>query len=312
MGHPLTIVTYHYVRDMANARWPRLKALDVRRFREQVLALRAKGTIVSMEQVLGHLDGSCPRLPENATLLTFDDGYLDHYLHVFPILDSLGISGAFYPPARAVLEGRLLDVNKIHIILASVPDCGPVVARLLALLDLHADAHGMGPAREIQARLALPGRFDPPDIMFIKRALQREIPEPLRGKLVDTLFAEFAGVPENVLAREMYMDREQLKTLVRHGMHVGSHGHGHCWLSRLDKAGKEHEVQSSLEFLSALGADTSRWTISYPYGDYDAGTLETVRAAGGVLGLSTRRGVADLESDPLLALPRLDTNDIPM
>ncbi len=33
-----------------------------------------------------------------------------------------GLTGCFFPPAKAVTEHEVLDVNKIHFILAAVPD----------------------------------------------------------------------------------------------------------------------------------------------------------------------------------------------
>ena len=55
-------------------------------------------------------------------VLTFDDGYRDHYDFVFETLVKNNIKGAFYPPVDVVLSNKLLDVNKIHIILASADE----------------------------------------------------------------------------------------------------------------------------------------------------------------------------------------------
>ena len=70
-------------------------------------------------------------LPENACLLTFDDGYLGHYITVFPELARRGWSGAFYPPVVALHREQVMEVNKIHLILAKKwlfpseqPHCG--------------------------------------------------------------------------------------------------------------------------------------------------------------------------------------------
>jgi hypothetical protein len=91
-------------------------------------------------------DDPARTLPERALLLTFDDGYADHYQTVFPLLDRLGLQGSFFPPARAILERRVLDVNKIHFLLAGVADDAPRAA-----LEAHVDAargdHELEPPR---------------------------------------------------------------------------------------------------------------------------------------------------------------------
>ena len=53
--------------------------------------------------------------------MTFDDGYLDHFVNVFPVLFDEKLQGSFYPPLAPVRERKLLDVNRVHFILASSP-----------------------------------------------------------------------------------------------------------------------------------------------------------------------------------------------
>ncbi len=108
----LTIIMYHYVRDLRRSRYPEIKGLDISLFKRQLTRIRNSYKIVSMREVIEDRQG----LPDNAALLTFDDGYVDHYLNVFPLLDEIRVQGAFFPVAGSVREGKVLDVNKIHFI----------------------------------------------------------------------------------------------------------------------------------------------------------------------------------------------------
>jgi len=67
--------------------------------------------VVSGFDLLNSVTGRKP-LPKNAAMLTFDDGYVDHFTQVLPILDQAGISGSFFPPAKCILERKVLDVIK--------------------------------------------------------------------------------------------------------------------------------------------------------------------------------------------------------
>ena len=67
--------------------------------------------------------------PKNAILLTFDDGLIDHYISVFPLLDKHGIQGCFYPSNMPIEESKVLDVHKIQFILAAVPDVKALLAQ---------------------------------------------------------------------------------------------------------------------------------------------------------------------------------------
>ena len=97
-GDPLTIVMYHYVRPIAESPYPNIKGLEVNLFREQLRYCRRHYTFVSMAQVVAAAEGGEP-LPKCPLLLTFDDGYIDHYQYVLPILLEFQVPGAFYAPA---------------------------------------------------------------------------------------------------------------------------------------------------------------------------------------------------------------------
>lgn len=118
MSNRLTVVMYHYVRDLQNSRFPEIKGCDVRFFREQVQYIKKHYNPVTIEQVLDSYNGG-DKLPDHAILLTFDDAYADHFTYAFPILEHEKIQGVFFPPVKAVKEHTVLDVNKVHFILAS-------------------------------------------------------------------------------------------------------------------------------------------------------------------------------------------------
>src|SRR6185503_16075074 len=126
-----------------------IKGLEAHLFREQVKYLKSHYNIISMEDLLSAKEAGEPLAPR-ACLLTFDDGYRDHYDYAFPIMIDEGVTGAFYVPRSVVLARKVLEVNKTHFILASEPD----KLKLEAELDRHIT----------NAR----GRFDLPSIAELK------------------------------------------------------------------------------------------------------------------------------------------------
>jgi peptidoglycan/xylan/chitin deacetylase (PgdA/CDA1 family) len=94
-------------------------------------------------------------------------------------------------------------------------------------------------------------------------------------------------------------------------MHIGSHGYDHYWLGSLSKEKQQEEIDRSLDFLKLTGADMNRWTMCYPYGNYNDDTLDILNNTGCRLALTTKTDVADLHSYKRFELPRLDTNEIP-
>ncbi|WP_406700183.1 polysaccharide deacetylase family protein [Singulisphaera sp. Ch08] len=307
---PLTIVMYHYVRNLRRSRFPAIKGLSTERFKEQIGYFKRHYTIVSGADLIGAV-ASGQELPPNALLLTFDDGYLDHYTEVFPILDREGISGCFFPPARCVVEDVVLDVNKIHFVLASVPNTSELVQRVFGLLDEYGPRFRAEDKQDYWERCAMAKRFDSREVVFIKRLLQRELPEELRRLMIDALFRQYVSSDEASFARELYMNEDQILCLHRHGMHLGSHGYAHVWLNRLGRIEQEQEIDTSLEFLRRINGKNDGWMMCYPYGAYDESLLSVLRLRNCTVGLTTRVDLADLSHDDPLTLPRLDTNDLP-
>lgn len=305
---------YHYVRDLENSRYPGIKGLDVNLFREQVEFLEKNYNFVRIEEVIEHYNGG-EKLPKHPVLLTFDDAYADHFTYVFPILEHKHIQGCFYPPVKAVTEHTVLDVNKIHFILASTPVemLNQLIDEIKLMLDRYREEYHLESFEYYFDKLAIANRFDPKEVIFVKRLLQVELNENLRRKMTDELFTKIVGFDESSFSRELYMSIDQIKCMVDCGMHIGSHGYDHYWLSSLPKERQEFEIKKSIVFIDAVGGDKNNWTICYPYGDYDQATIELLKENGCKLGLTTKVDVADLDAsaDMLFTLPRLDTNDLP-
>ena len=117
----LTILMYHFVRELPYTRYPKIKGLLTSEFKNQLTYLETHYQFVTIEECIQAIySNNTKNLPKNAILLTFDDAYIDHFVTVFPILESKKIQGCFFPPAKAILNNDVLDVNKIHFLLASV------------------------------------------------------------------------------------------------------------------------------------------------------------------------------------------------
>ncbi|HYC73600.1 polysaccharide deacetylase family protein [Brevundimonas sp.] len=307
----LTIVMYHYVRDPALSRYPAVKARTLETFRGQLDHIAANYEVVTAAQVAAATRGE-DDLPDNACWLTFDDGYLDHYQNVFPLLEARGWEGAFFAPARPILEGRVLDVNKIHFILASEADAMKIVEELRRQIEKARELGAeLRPWDDYVAEYMTQCHLDTPEVLFIKLMLQKGLPEAVRNSVCEELFARFVSADEAAFASELYLSVDQARTMIGSGMVFGGHGYAHEWLGSLDAEAQARDIDRSLEFLRLLGVPAEDWSICYPYGSYNQTTVDLVRERGCALGLTTREGVADLGRDGALELPRVDTIFLP-
>lgn len=307
----LYIAMYHYVRDLANSRYPNIKGMDIALFKKQIDFYKHTFTPVTIEEVISCYDDG-KALPPNALLLTFDDGYIDHFTTVFPILQECGMQGSFFIPGKTFSENVLLDVNKIHFVLASAP-IDKLYKEVLAKIDdaiTHNECPDLPSKEELISKYATDERFDSKEIVFVKRMLQTVLPENVRNRITSELFSEFVGIDESKFARELYMNMDQIKCMKRNGMYIGLHGYDHYWLGNLPKEKMEADIRASLEALAEV-VDTDSYIMNYPYGNYNDDVLAFLRKTGCRLGMTTEVRVADATKDNRLLLPRLDCNDFP-
>jgi peptidoglycan/xylan/chitin deacetylase (PgdA/CDA1 family) len=312
----LTIVMYHYVRDLPRTRYPRIKGRTIEEFEQQLDHIEGEYTVTTTRAVIESMRPGGRPLPPKACLLTFDDGFIDHYAVVFPLLVARGLSASFYPPAMAVHGERVLDVHKIQFTLAVTEARDPghevLKADVLRRIDPYRRDVRILSNAELEAKyLESSPVGDLPATAFIKRVLQKGLPRAVRGEIVRALFDEHVGVADAVFSHELYMDVAQLRTMVQSGMEVGGHGAEHLWFDELGVEEARAEVSGTCDFLAEVyGKPPVDWVMCYPYGCHTSTALACIEQAGGVLGLTTQVGVVRDLSSPLL-LPRLDTNDLP-
>lgn len=242
--------------------------------------------------------------------MTFDDGYIDNYTFVLPILKKYHMQGSFFVPGKVFTEHCLLDVNKIHFLLAKVP-IDILNKELLKQMDEYRGGEWQYPSnQELYRKYALANRFDDEKTVFIKRVLQVGLPERVRNMICSNLFKKYIEVPEEVLAREIYLSYDQMVFMKQSGMFFGIHGYEHSWMNSLQKGELKKDLKKALECMRDL-IDKNCWVINYPYGSYSRDVLDSLKDTGCVCGLSTDLGIADLNKDNRFILPRLDTNDFP-
>jgi peptidoglycan/xylan/chitin deacetylase (PgdA/CDA1 family) len=306
----LTIVAYHYVRDLAASAFPKLAALDRAAFERQLDHIAGAYSVVGPEAVYDAVtDG--PPLPENACLLTFDDGYRDHAETAAPALARRGWLGLFFPAADAVTKRDLLEVNAIHFVAAASDDRAALAGEVAALVEETREAGTPSPA-DLRDRWHRPGRWDDADTRFVKGVLQQALPAGQRRTVIDTLFHRHVSDDPQGFADALYLDREAISSMRDAGMAFGSHGACHRRMTELDDKALDADLDASLALLESCGISTGEgWSLCYPHGAHNRRVAAAARRKGCAMAVTVEPRVADPGTDDPLALPRLDTNDLP-
>lgn len=316
MSRTVSIVMYHYVRDLARTRFPLIRGRTTKEFCFQIDYLRKTKTFISAKQLVDAVVQGAD-LPDDAVMVSFDDGYLDNYTNVFPHLHDRKIEGLFFPPAQPILDGRVMDTNKIHFILATEPNSAELVAQIQSWVRENKEIFSLPTPDRLWAEFAQPSQYDTREVRFIKIVLQRGLPKEARNMLTAALFRKYVTQDESAFSAELYLSQDQIRLMHSCGQYFGSHGYTHEWFDILGPEGQEFEIGESLRFLAALGIPVHDWIMCYPYGCYPYNAVNdelrsTLRRYGCALALTDHGGTANLDEDDKFMLRRIDTNEIPI
>ncbi len=297
----LTTVMYHYVRPVADSAFPRLNALELDDFLGQLDHLQEHYDIISPRDLIADKP-----MPPRPCLLTFDDGYSDHYEHVFPALLARGLSGLFFPTRSSLIDRKMLEVNRIQFILANHSSRDSLAAELDTLLLEDGQFEPMA----LRATHFSPNRYDSANVGYAKRLLQHVLPPDIRTELTRKLFRKHVSDDEAAFADSLYLTTEQAREMRAGGMEFGGHGDLHLWHGRATPNELVNEVEGAVAALSAIGAPVKDGYYCYPFGDQTVDVREAVQTAGFSVGFTV---VPELwaNNKDRLAIPRLDTNDLP-
>lgn len=297
---------YHYVRPVQDSDFPSLNALELDDFLGQLEHLQTHYNVISPAELKAAREDGVP-LPPRACLLTFDDGYCDHYEHVFPRLVERGLSGLFFAPRSSLIDRKMLDPNLLQFTLASHPCRSEVANEIDSILSTEHDID----VSQLRAKHFIPNRFDGPEVAYAKRLIQHVLPARISNEIGTALFQKHVSTDVDGFAEELYLTPEQAREMRAAGMEFGGHGDRHLWHGLVSPDELASEVAGAVEAMRSIGAPVDGGYYCYPYGDETQDVRRSVSAAGFHFGFTVVPEMWRSSDDPML-IARLDTNDLPL
>tara|TARA_A100001011_G_C14259721_1_gene821799 strand:- start:829 stop:1737 length:909 start_codon:yes stop_codon:yes gene_type:complete len=297
---------YHYVREIKKSKFQNLKGLEFKDFKKQINFFIKHFNIISHNDLVEILQTK--KIPKKKSiLLTFDDGYIDHWKYVFPYLREKRITGNFYPPVQVIKNNKVLDVNKIHFILEKELDRKKILKSIFKYTNkyLNKDEYSLN-LNKIETK----NRYDDKETVIIKRLLQTHLPLKIREKITNKLFNEIVSHSEESFSKKLYMDTKNIKEMFSNKMSFGSHGNNHYWWENLSNHDQERELKTSINFFKSIKVYDSNFSVCYPYGSYNLNTIKMIKKNNIKFALTTKVGSLNKKNIRYnFELPRHDTND---
>lgn len=300
-------IMYHYVRP-GSADMPYFRYLGLDDFRRQLDHFEEAYGFVSQDAFLASFTSA--EVPPGV-VLTFDDGFRDHYDNVLPELRDRGLWGIFYVPVGMYATGKLLDVHRTHVLLGTFG--GQVIIDALEA-SISEDMLDATHVAEFHTR-PYSRQTNDEATTLAKRTLNYFISYDHREAALDRLMEHFV-VDEAALVGDYYMTNAQIRELQDAGMIVGSHSCSHPLFSKLDEAAQRWEIEESFRYLDDVTGTLTVRSFCYPYGGFHSFNDVTERILDDV-GCRFAFNVEQRDISPSdvlkrpQALPRYDCNQFP-
>ena len=162
----VSVFMFHAVHPEVNSSY--FNFMRTERFEKIIEHLVTKYDVIDLANLKEfETDTTCYKKP--ICLLTFDDGLLDHFTHVFPVLKKYGITAAFYPSSSTFLDGWILETHMILSILVQVKNLDTLASEIRNLIF---EEVGTKAGSHLLESLNLK-----PERYSIERALDRDLPK---------------------------------------------------------------------------------------------------------------------------------------
>jgi peptidoglycan/xylan/chitin deacetylase (PgdA/CDA1 family) len=277
----LVVLTYHRIAEPgAEPFYDPVISATPESFQAQIEWLRSHVRILTLDELVTWFDtGSSGREP--VAMVTFDDGYRDNFDVAVPILRAGNVPATFFIPTGFLDSPRLPWWDHVAYVIKQTR-----ARRLMLERSRNGDAPPLAIDLDLMPRTEA--------IMTIIRAFLDESIADDHWFLDQLAARAEVDMDAESLGRSLFMTWEQVRQLAdsNAGLTIGSHGHSHQRLARLDDDSQRSELAESKRILEArLGREVA--ALAYPYGwpgTYTAETKALAASAGYRLAFASREG----------------------
>ena len=307
----INIVAYHYVREIKNSKYPNIKGIEFNIFKKQIKFFKKKFDIISADDFVEIIETKkIINHKKPLLLLTFDDGYKDHYNYVFPTLIDEKITGCFYPPIK-IFNGDVLDVNKIHYILEKFDDKKILLDEILLYLknEFEINIKSLVNKKNRLHNFKVP-EYDDHHTIIIKKILNKILPLVISRKTCNHFFKKYVNSNLKTFSKELYISSKNLKEMSDNNMHIGSHGVNHLLWNTLNEQEQEKEIVNSKRFFKKKLINLKNFSVCFPWGSYNSSSVKILKKRKVKFALTSNSGnIFFGKRYNRFTLPRYDANE---
>ena len=251
-------------------------------FRRQCAYIARHYRAVSLGETVAALHGG-PSLPDDATIITVDDGYRDFYEVAYPVLRAYGL------PATVFLVTDFVD-GKDWLWLDKVRYC--VRRTRTPRLELRLPAAPL-------MRFELTSDVQRDTAISVIKEAAKKLPNQARLAAMREL-AQASETELPVAAPDEYapLSWEMVGTMSKNGIEFGAHTRSHPILTRMESETRMREEIGGSKTRLEEETQAPVRHFSYPNGEWDERTDRLVRQAGFTSAVTVCPGLNPVRPDP--------------
>lgn len=258
-------------------------------FERQMQFLAKNCNVIELEQAAEGFEYG--DLPDNAVVITFDDGYRDNYLHALPVLSSLSLPATVFLVTGVIGTGKLIWHDRVF-----------RAFNLTGCVSLREFGAG-------NANLTLNGKSQRDEAQESTLRYLKSLDVDRRNAEIEVLLGRLE-VDDTDDTAGLMLNWNEVREMHRAGISFGAHTVSHPVLSRIADEFARSEIRDSKQAIERELQCTVR-AFAYPNGsrmDFTAATKRILRESGFRCALTTIFGTNAREPgcDPgLLELKRI-------
>ncbi|MBI2857827.1 MAG: polysaccharide deacetylase family protein [Chloroflexi bacterium] len=281
----VAIVMYHRIDRPTHYPWS-LTPIVPEEFEREIRYLCRRFRVISLEELSAALSGH-GALPQNAAVITIDDGYRDVYLNGYPVLKEYNVPATIFLTTGHIDCPRLFWWDEVSYVIHNA----------------RADSLDAGELGSYHLRA---GDDRPALARAIIRGLKK-LPGQEKDQLIERLVASSGVVIPSGLAEEMVMSWDEVREMRASGIQFGAHTVNHPILTRVPIAVARREILDSKHRIEEeLNCPVK--TFCFPNGEPDdsSAEIEEVLESAGFACAVTTSPAAFVRPDALpYRLPRV-------
>ncbi|MBL4606226.1 MAG: polysaccharide deacetylase family protein [Pseudomonadales bacterium] len=293
MNVPVLVFAYHRIRGIDSSTLPyerELISATPAQFEEQLKFLTKHYTLTNFINISESIKKDPDYSPKNLVILTFDDGYLDFYTEVFPLLKKFKGTAVVYPSTQYIESDTPIWFDQLGFALDSLQAEQIIEAASQSGLEfLNADRHLV-------------------DKNYIFRHV-KSISDSARLEFIGSILAVCKrdyGVDASQLKNEM-LNWEQIREVFKGGVEIGSHTVSHPILTNVTQTNLAYELTKSKELIEEKTGGKVV-SLAYPVGGietFSEAVIKEVKKAGYEFAVCYLDGVNDAVQPSMYELKRI-------